>query len=146
GGAVGFRSFRFGDKDPIAGIRAQVIKLHGSIDWHLTNDGRVWRVRDNDRYPDATTRVLIYPQSTKYVATQRDPFSSQFDLLRRSLSSRDENVFAICGYSFGDDHINQEIRLAMEHADNKSTIIAFAWRMNDVLSEWSKTKWCKRLY
>ncbi len=146
GGAVGFRSFRFGESDPTTGIRAQVVKLHGSIDWHLGNDGRIWRVRDSDRYPEKTSRVLIYPQSTKYVATQRDPFASQFDLLRRSLSSREENLFAICGYSFGDEHINQEIQLAMEQTGNKTTLLAFAWQMNDVLRSWASSVWCKRLY
>ena len=146
GGAVGFRSFRFGDSDPANGIRAQVVKLHGSIDWHIGSDGRVWRVRDSDRYPEKTSRVLIYPQSTKYIATQRDPFASQFDLLRRSLSSGEENLFAICGYSFGDEHINQEIQLAMEQPGNKTTILAFTWQMNPVLELWSKSSWRKRLY
>ena len=146
GGAVGFRSFRFGDIEPGSGIRAQVVKLHGSIDWHLGSDGKVWRVRDSDSYPDKTTHVLIYPQSTKYVATQRDPFASQFDLLRRSLSGREENLFAICGYSFGDEHINQEIQLAMEQAKNKTTILAFAPNRNRKLTEWAKSSWNKRLY
>ncbi|QDS92467.1 hypothetical protein FF011L_12100 [Roseimaritima multifibrata] len=146
GGAIGFRSLRFGDDEPVSGIRAQVIKLHGSIDWHLGSDGRVWRVRDSDVYPEKTSRVLIYPQSTKYVATQRDPFASQFDLLRRSLNSTKENVFAICGYSFGDEHINQEIQLAMERRENKTTILAFASKMSGVLNDWANSTWCKRLY
>lgn len=146
GGAVGFRSYRFGDADPASGIRAQVIKLHGSIDWHLGSDGKVWRVRDSDCYPEKTSRVLIYPQSTKYVATQRDPFASQFDLLRRSLNSREENLFAICGYSFGDEHINQEIQLAMEQTGNKTTILAFSSQMNSILESWANSSWFKRLY
>jgi len=89
---------------------------------------------------------LIYPQSTKYVATQRDPFAAQFDLFRRSLLSRDENVLAICGYSFGDEHINQEIELALQHPENKATILAFANSVNSVLETWQKADWSKRLY
>ncbi len=146
GGAIGFRSFRFGDNDPAIGIRAQVVKLHGSIDWRLGKDGRVWRVRDSDCYPKESSHVLIYPQSTKYIATQRDPFASQFDLLRRVLNSREENLFAICGYSFGDEHINQEIKLAMDQSGNKTTILAFSNQLNLVLNEWRNQDWGKRLY
>ncbi|MEM1227155.1 MAG: SIR2 family protein [Planctomycetota bacterium] len=146
GGAVAFRSFRFRDNSPVAGIRAHVVKLHGSIDWHLSEDGRVWRIRDSDSYPEHNSRVLIYPQSTKYVATQRDPFASQFDLFRRTVGDREENLLGICGYSFGDDHINQEIQLAMDQDGNKTTILAFSSEINSVLAEWGERDWRKRLY
>lgn len=66
GGAVAYRSHRYGDPEPDLGARAHVIKLHGSIDWHLGDDVCVWRVRDGDLYPKKISRVLIYPQSTKY--------------------------------------------------------------------------------
>lgn len=146
GGAVGFRSRRYGDKEKVDGFKAHVVKLHGSIDWHLDSDGRVWRVRDNDLYPEKSTRVLIYPQATKYIATQRDPFALQFEQFRHSLGSRTENLFAICGYSFGDDHINQEIQLGMEYPDNKTTVIAFANSMNSILTSWMESSWNKRIY
>lgn len=146
GGAVAFRSHRYGQKEPETVCRAHVIKLHGSIDWHLGDDGKVWRVRDSDGYPPRSMRVLIYPQSTKYLATQRDPFAAQFDLFRRAISEPGENVLAICGYSFGDEHINQEIELAVQHPDNKTTILAFSATMNDVLEKWRSSNWGKRLY
>jgi len=146
GGAVAFRNHRYGDDEPISRERAHVIKLHGSIDWHLGEDGRVWRVRDGDLYPKKASRVLIYPQSTKYLATQRDPFAAQFDLFRRALGARDENVLVTCGYSFGDEHINQEIELSLERPENKTTIIAFAKTLNSTLDEWRKGAWGKRVY
>ena len=74
GGAVAYRSHRYGDDEPNLRDRAHVIKLHGSIDWHLGEDDRVWRVRDGGLYPKKVSRVLIYPQSTKYLATRRGPF------------------------------------------------------------------------
>jgi len=146
GGAVAFRNHRYGDDEPISKERAHVIKLHGSIDWHLGEDGLVWRVRDGDLYPKKASRVLIYPQSTKYLATQRDPFAAQFDLFRRTLGAREENVLATCGYSFGDEHINQEIELSLERPENKTTIIAFAKNLNPTLEEWRKGPWGKRVY
>lgn len=146
GGAVAHRNYRYGGKDPEPEYRAHVVKLHGSIDWHLGEDGKVWRVRDGDIYPAKASRVLIYPQSTKYLATQRDPFAAQFDLLRRSLASSDENVFATCGYSFGDEHINQEIEMSMERPGNKTTILAFSQTLNPTLEKWRKSSWKRRLY
>ena len=146
GGAVAFRSYRYGDEEPNLRDRAHVIKLHGSIDWHLGEDDQFWRVRDGDLYPKKISRVLIYPQSTKYLATQRDPFAAQFDLFRRSLGAREENVLATCGYSFGDEHINQEIELTLQRPENKTTVLAFAQKLNPTLERWRSGSWGKRVY
>lgn len=149
GGAVAFRNFHFGESEPSQAYRAHVIKLHGSSDWHLGEDGRVWRVRDGDQYPDTAARVLIHPQSTKYLATQRDPFAAQFDLLRRTLSTRADNVLAVCGYSFGDDHINQELEFALAAPDNKTTVVVFmceAFGWPACITKWRSSSWGKRLY
>lgn len=132
GGAVAFRSHRFGQDEPKVGIRACVVKLHGSIDWHLGEDGKVWRVRDLDSYPTRKGLILIHPQATKYAATQRDPFAAQFDLFRRALSGGEDNVLGVCGYSFGDDHINQEIELCMERGDSRTTLVAFVKEGNQM--------------
>lgn len=146
GGAVAYRNHRYGDEEPNLRERAHVIKLHGSIDWHLGEDDHVWRVRDGDLYPRKVSRVLIYPQSTKYLATQRDPFAAQFDLFRRALGAREENVLATCGYSFGDEHINQEIELALQRPENKTTVLAFALKVNPTLERWRTGPWGKRVY
>lgn len=146
GGAVAYRNHRYGDDLPGTSYRAMVVKLHGSIDWHLTSDNRVLRVRDGDLYPEHYSRVLIYPQSTKYLATQRDPFAAQFDLFRRALGTREENVLATCGYSFGDEHINQEIELAMQRPENKTTLLAFTSDSNELLENWRNSSWGKRVY
>lgn len=150
GGALAFRSHRFGEAEPAGFFRAHLIKLHGSIDWHLSPTGEIFRIRDGDLYPDRTGRVLIYPQATKYVATQRDPFAAQFELLRRTLSSQSDNVFCTCGYSFGDDHINQELELGLSRHDSKTTLIAFLmqdkWGLPECLERWRKDTWGQRLY
>lgn len=145
GGAVAYRSYQYGMSQPDKGYRAHVIKLHGSIDWHLGEDDRVWRVRDGDLYPDQVSRVLIYPQATKYIATQRDPFASQFDLFRRFLGPV-ENVLITCGYSYGDEHINQEIELSLRNPENRTTILAFSKDLNSTLNKWRELPWAKRLY
>lgn len=149
GGAIAFRTHRFGQEEPKTGARAYIIKLHGSIDWYLGEDGKVWRVRDLDPYPPKKGLILIHPQATKYVATQRDPFAAQFDLFRRALSSSDDNVLAVCGYSFGDDHINQEIEICLEKAESRTTLIAFCMEGNampECLKKWRDSAWGQRVY
>lgn len=125
GGAVAHRTQKYGDPVPLDGQRANLIKMHGSIDWYLCDKGFVWRVRNNDSYPKADHRVLIYPQATKYIATQQDPFSTQFDLFRKALNSPNSNVLSVCGYSFGDEHINNEIEFALSKEENKTVLVAF---------------------
>src|SRR3546814_3354041 len=99
------------------------MKLHGSIDWILGDEGDVWRVRDTDIYPRRNGSVLIYPQSTKYVATQRDPFAAQFSMLRGLLGSSSELVLAVCGYSFGDEHINR----SEEHTSELQSLMRISY-------------------
>jgi hypothetical protein len=145
GGAVAYRSHRFGENPPDGFYRAYVIKLHGSIDWHLVGN-EVTRVRHFDVYPPRTGRVLIYPQATKYVATQRDPFATQFDLFRRTLAEKGENVLSICGYSFGDAHVNQEIEMAMAVPGSRTTLLAFSMKLGPDLERWRNESWGQRLY
>ncbi|MGI2115407.1 SIR2 family protein [Shewanella frigidimarina] len=149
GGSVAYRTVTYGDPLPSNGHRANVIKMHGSIDWFLCDKGYVWRVRSNDKYPKATKRVLIYPQSTKYIATQQDPFSTQFDFFRGSLNSQGRNVLAVCGYSFGDEHINNEIEVAMSKVNNKTVLLAFVEckeLIPECLENWRKSTFGKRVF
>jgi hypothetical protein len=151
GGAVAYKAYRLGDGDPPPGYAAHVIKLHGSIDWHLNDDdGRVYKVRYGDTYPAAKQRVLIYPQATKYIAAQRDPFSAQFELFRRALMTGVDSTIAVCGYSFGDDHINQELEMALARPDSKTTLVAFCFeadgKIPSCLDEWRTSSWGSRVY
>jgi hypothetical protein len=148
GGAVAHRTQRYGDSAPLNGQRVNLIKMHGSIDWFLCDKGYVWRVRDNDRYPKADRRVLIYPQATKYIATQQDPFSSQFDLFRKALNSKNSNMLAVCGYSFGDEHINNEIEFALSKEENKTVLIAFLEcrdKIPECLEKWRSSNFGTRV-
>jgi hypothetical protein len=148
GGGVAFRNHHFGEEAP-AGYRAHVAKLHGSIDWYAGDDGKIWRVRAEDGYPPRNGRVLIHPQVTKYIATQRDPFSAQFDLFRKAFATKSDNVATICGYSFGDDHINQEIELAMAAPSSRTTMLVFYYEgagWADCLAKWRLSSWGGRIY
>jgi hypothetical protein len=52
--------------------------------------------------------MLIYPSLLKYDNSKKQPYVSLIDRLCAFLKQDDAVLFA-CGYSFGDDHINERI-------------------------------------
>lgn len=104
---------------------AVVYKIHGSVDWRRTPDGKLLRTRLGDLYPGTDAPVLIYPQATKYVASRRDPFELLFRMFRENVYAVKDQVVLTCGYSFGDDHINGEIEEALISSGNNTTAILF---------------------
>lgn len=108
--------------------QARVLKAHGSIDWCLWDgDVRPRRVRQGLKVDGTREPVLIWPASTKYREAQRDPFAQIIDAMRRGLrpASDSQVVLTICGYSFGDAHVNVELDRALRESDGRLTIIAF---------------------
>ena len=119
-----------------AKIQARIYKLHGSIDWVVSSEDVVVRRRDGAGYPsDSEARLLIYPQATKYKVTQRDPFATLFAAYRAALVDSQPGLLAICGYSFGDDHINEEIERALRQRENRLTVLAFVSQDSSRLTE-----------
>ena len=149
GGGVGFWAGY--DVAEHCSTKARVVKLHGSIDWVAPKHdaSQLLRSRFSDKYPKAKNAVVIYPQSTKYINTQLDPFSALFNRFRQNLSDGAERILLICGYSFGDDHINEDIMYAMSRKDSRLTMVAFT-QENDGLPEqletWRNTSWGERIY
>jgi len=71
--------------------------------------------------------VMIWPASTKYRETQRDPYAQLADRARRSLRppTNKDLVLIICGYSFGDSHINLDLDRALRDSSGQLAIMAF---------------------
>jgi hypothetical protein len=89
---------------PVLTIR--LIKLHGSISWTM-HSSRIF-----ERHPDAVaaglSRVMILPQRRKVLETLQPPYDTLFGLASRIIG-RECKYIASCGFSFGDDHINQTL-------------------------------------
>ncbi|UWG96250.1 SIR2 family protein [Dehalobacter sp. DCM] len=86
-------------------------KLHGSLGWHLDisidkNIERVWR-KDSD-----CEDILIYPSTLKYADSKKQPYIALMDRLTNFLKQPD-SILIICGYSFGDLHVNERILTAL---------------------------------
>lgn len=115
----------------VGGLDARVLKLHGSIDWsELPDDPLPRRIAKSLTLPDGNDRkVLIWPASTKYRETQRDPYAQLAGLARCILhpQSGAQTVLMVCGYSFGDSHINIEIERALRESDGDLTMVVFTF-------------------
>lgn len=126
GGAMGFwnAESEFSSLSHRA-LSCSLFKLHGSVDWHRDSVHGLVRARYGTKYLSNAADIMIYPQATKYVETQKDPFAALFSGLRSALTAGDQNVLITCGYSFGDEHINSEIEHCLIDRNNKTTVVAF---------------------
>lgn len=113
------------------GLSARVIKLHGSIDWsEMSGEPLPRRIDKNLKLPTGNEqKILIWPASTKYRETQRDPYAQLSTLARRALRppSGTQTVLTVCGYSFGDSHINIEIEHALRESGGELTVVVFTF-------------------
>lgn len=102
-----------------------VFKLHGSVDWQKDDSNSLYRTRYGTTYLESSSNTMIYPQATKYVETQKDPFAYLFDCFRKVLNESRDSYLGVCGYSFGDEHINSEIDYALKHGGNDLILLVF---------------------
>lgn len=127
-----------------------VYKLHGSIDWYHNLDNSLIRCRYGTKYLSDNHNLLIYPQATKYVETQKDPFAYLFAKFRESFEQDKDNVLVSNGYSFGDNHINNEIENAIKTPYNKTNLVIFVkenqnissgqYELSQTLKKWIENK------
>ena len=86
-------------------------KIHGSLGWFYDiTQGKVLR---KDPQIIADTDILVYPSILKYSEAKKFPYVSLIDRLSNFLK-QDDTVLFICGYSFGDAHINEVILSALK--------------------------------
>ncbi len=147
GGAIAYRHPTINDgaatqKD---GVRASVTKIHGSIDW-VRVGGQIMRHRISDPYPEGESDLLIYPSALKYDLTQREPFDSLFYRFRVSLNRPIPQVLLVCGYGFGDEHVDQEIELALRRTDSQLTLVAFSQKREGKPAKWQAQEFGERVY
>ena len=124
------------------GISARVIKMHGSIDWYqISGETMPRRIGGSIQIPDQeNVPLLIWPSSTKYQEAQLDPFAQLLDQARKAMRPTlgAQRLLVVCGYSFGDSHVNLEIEKALQESRGNLTVAAFTDRDQPAgrLSEW----------
>jgi hypothetical protein len=132
GGVTGWWNPETFDRD---GLSARVLKLHGSINWcEIPDDPLPRRIPqsvemadDRDDRDDSNRRVLIWPASTKYRETQLDPYAQLAERARQVMRPHrgSQRVLVVCGYAFGDVHINGEMDRALRESSGDLTVVVF---------------------
>ncbi len=83
-------------------------KLHGSLGWAYDEKSKKIIRRDQNE-----NTIIVFPNFLKYDNSKKQPYVSFVDRLIRFISA-DDSVLVICGYSFGDQHINEAVLTALE--------------------------------
>jgi len=114
-------------------------KIHGSLGLHKDNhSGRIIRMSsDKDD-------LLIYPSSHKYTDSKKQPYSAFMDRLNQFLK-QDDTVLFICGYSFGDEHINERIISALKTNTTAHVFVMLydiEWKKNEHGNDETLSSFC----
>ena len=111
------------------GLSSRIFKLHGSINWcEFDDDPLPRRISGNVNVQNGDNRrILIWPASTKYRETQRDPYAQLAELARKAIKATRESqkILITCGYGFADSHINLEIDRALHESEGRLTVVVF---------------------
>jgi hypothetical protein len=86
-------------------------KIHGSVTWTSTGGPKDRRILRGAETPSGE---LILPSLLKYDESRKQPYVAMMDRLGRVLTEREDAVLVTCGYSFGDQHINEVIFESLE--------------------------------
>lgn len=102
---------------------ARLWKIHGSLNWRLEDE----KVVRSDQKTDKQS-YLIYPSHLKYDQSRKMPYLAMLDRLKSFLLNPSAMLF-ICGYSFGDEHINDIICRSL---DTNPTAQVFAFLFGEL--------------
>jgi hypothetical protein len=95
-------------------------KMHGSLGWTYRESDKAV-IRQPSAPEDS---ILIYPSHLKYNTSKKQPYVGLIDRLCAFLQ-QDDAVLFTCGYSFGDNHINERIVTSLRRGANSSVIALY---------------------
>lgn len=88
-------------------------KLHGSLGWYIDDSESGSTNKKVLRGNPIEKDIIIYPSLLKYNNSKKQPYISLMDRLTNYLK-QDDAILIVCGYSFGDQHINERILTALK--------------------------------
>lgn len=130
-------------------------KLHGSLTWHIAEDGTVLEGSSTARWPELRAflsgtildlpSMMVLPSTTKYLSTVGFQLGELFRRLAEFLS-RPQTCLITTGYSFSDEHINRLLATALQNPTLQLVIyLPEARREEDVLLLEKASLWAKRV-
>lgn len=93
---------------PHSGLVVKLVKLHGSLSWY-SDGGRVLEQHPSS-LAKTSPRMMVLPRRRKVMDTLSPPYDQLFALASRTIGSECKYLIS-CGFSYGDEHINQNILL-----------------------------------
>ncbi len=108
------------EEDELPTYWMRLWKLHGSVNWKAISGGVCRVSKGIDGSPD-----LIYPSKLKYDQSRKMPFLAMSDRLTNFLL-KPHAVLFVCGYSFGDEHINDTIINALK-VNQSANVVALMY-------------------
>lgn len=100
----------------------KIMKLHGSLDWWKCNDS-IYSTENRNYLSTPSQRAMVLPRKKKITETLESPYSDIFRYSERILGAECKFLVS-CGYSFGDEHINDTLLLPKLH-ESKIKLTAF---------------------
>lgn len=97
-------------------------KMHGSLGWSFREADQAV-IRQHTQDTDAAS-TLIYPSHLKYNSSKKQPYVGLIDRLCTFLQ-QDDAVLITCGYSFGDNHINERIATSLRRGANSHVVALY---------------------
>jgi len=98
-----------------------VWKVHGSLDWFITDDNRIFSLPLAHSTPSSCTPAMITPGVTKYQRAYEEPYRTIMSHTDSALQKA--NSYLCIGYGFNDDHIQTKL---VEKCNLSSPIIVLA--------------------
>lgn len=95
-------------------------KMHGSLGWTYRDMDKAV-IRQKSAPEDS---ILIYPSHLKYNTSKKQPYVGLIDRLCAFLQQHDAVLFT-CGYSFGDNHINERLVTSLRRGANSHVIAMY---------------------
>ena len=123
------------DAEVVPAFFVRLWKLHGSVNWAWKEGRQIVRL---GRPVPADLPAAIYPSDAKYEESRRIPFVVIQDRLRRALY-QPETLMLISGYSFGDEHLNEQIFNAAARRERSEFIVFCFSEIPDILADRAST-------
>lgn len=93
------------DSFPVGGEWVKLWKIHGSVNWRKVKRGKDSSITRGQVNKEGE---MILPSFRKYDESRKLPYQAMLDRLATVLSY-DGSIMVTCGFSFGDQHINEVI-------------------------------------
>ena len=101
--------------------KAEVLKVHGSLDWYSNSLFEVLSLPDSFQDVESLAPVMVTPGKRKYEHTHDDPFRSLIS--RVDLLFSKANSILIIGFGFNDRHIQPKLMQKMRDSETPIIII-----------------------